>query len=85
MASKRFLKKDLKQMIYHIMDDCDFVIINDGDSSEDANKLMDDAVQFYESMLPRINSSKSKVEFRGLRVEIEKKAEEFILRLNQLY
>ena len=52
MASKKNIKKDVKQMVYDIMDDCDFIVVSGGKGADKAVKLMDDAVEFYETIVP---------------------------------
>lgn len=84
MANKRELKKSVKQMVYEIMDDCDFVIVSGGKNAENANQLMDDAVDFYETTIESINKTNDKKEFKSIREKIENSAIDFVNRLNEL-
>jgi len=84
MASKKNIKKDVKQMVYDIMDDCDYVVVSGGKGVDKASKLMDDAVTFYETMVPKINLAKNNADFKSVRAEIEEKAIGFVTEMNKL-
>ncbi|MCH2230170.1 MAG: hypothetical protein MK105_07475 [Crocinitomicaceae bacterium] len=84
MASKKNIKKDVKQMVYDIMDDCDFIVVSGGKGADKAVKLMDDAVEFYETIVPKINAAKKKADFKSVRAEIEEKAIGFVQELNKM-
>lgn len=71
MASKRNVKKDVQARVYVIMDACDEAI-DGGKENKTADKLMDDVVDFYESIMPKINNAKAKAEFKAINDEIGK-------------
>ena len=84
MASKRNIKKAVKDVVYDIMDECDYVIVSGSSKSKEANDLMDETVVFYEDSMTKINAAKSKKEFAILRPELEKKAQDFRNKINAI-
>ncbi len=84
MASKRNIKKDVKQMVYDLMDECDYVIVSGDKNGPAATKLMDEVVAFYDNMVPRINAAKNNADFKTVREEIEAKAIDFVDKVNKL-
>ncbi len=84
MASKRNIKKDVKQMVYDLMDECDYVIVSGDKNGPAASKLMDEVVAFYDNMVPRINAAKNNADFKSVRSEIEAKAIDFVDKVNKL-
>lgn len=84
MASKRTIKREVKKMVYDIMDECDYVIVTDGKKKDDAEKLMDETVTFYEDIISKINQAKGKEAFRKLIEEVNKAHLDFIQKVNAL-
>ncbi len=84
MASKRDIKKGLNNLIYDIVDDCFSVQLFNDDKVEASDKVIDQAADFQDAMLTKINQAKSKSEFRAIHDEIEKKSEEFFQAVNKL-
>lgn len=84
MASKKNLKHEVKQIVYDIMDECDYAIITDAKSKGKAEKLMDEVVEFYEMIIPKISATKSKADFRPLREEIETALNAMSAKLNEI-
>lgn len=84
MASKKDLKKEVKRLVYDIMDECDYILENDGKEAKAADKLMDEAVAFYEDIIPKIIAAKTKEDFKGLIAEIEKANEKFNEKMNAI-
>ncbi|MES2799901.1 MAG: hypothetical protein V4638_07780 [Bacteroidota bacterium] len=84
MASKRDIKKDLNYMVFDIWDECFFLMDINPDKTGAAEQLIEDAADFQDSMLEKINTAKNKVDFRVIRDSIEKGAEEFVKKLNAL-
>jgi hypothetical protein len=56
----------------------------DAAKTEKADTIIDEAADFQDLMLEKINSSKTKADFRPLRDEIEDAAIDFINKLNAL-
>ena len=84
MASKRLLKKRLHRIVEDLLDDCDYLIVNDAPTADEADKLIDEAVDFYEEILGEINRASNKADFRKVVEMITKKEDEFFDRLNKL-
>jgi|TARA_Y100000385_G_scaffold284549_1_gene342710 hypothetical protein len=71
MASKKSVKKNVQSRVYIIMDACDEAI-DGGNENKTADKLMDDVVDFYEAIMPKINNAKAKAEFKTINDDISK-------------
>lgn len=84
MASKRDIKKGLNNLIFDIVDDCFSVQLFNEAKAEASDKVIDQAADFQDAMLTKINQAKSKAEFRAIHEEIEKKGEEFFHAVNAL-
>lgn len=84
MASKKDLKKRVKGMVIEILNDCDYIIVNDGKNADKADKLIDEAVDFHDDAIAKINSAKSKKEFNELVSSLNKAGEDFVKKLNAL-
>lgn len=84
MASVRLLKKKVKRIVIEVLDDCDYIVENNGPKADKADALMDEAVDFYDDMTKKIGSAKTRADYQKLREEVEKKEEDFIKKLNGL-
>lgn len=84
MASKRELKKVVKEMVYDIMDECDYHAVNMKKNSAQAELLMDEVVGYHEMMMAKIRATKDKAGFRGLKAQLEEDAVEFVNKINDL-
>ncbi|MCJ8289036.1 MAG: hypothetical protein HRT58_06435 [Crocinitomicaceae bacterium] len=84
MASKREIKKIIKEMVYDIMDECDFHVVSMGKNAGAAEALMDEAVGYHEMMMAKIRATKDKAGFRALRVQLEEDAIGFMNKINDL-
>lgn len=84
MASKRLLKKRVRRMIFEVLNDCDYVIVNDGKNADKADKLIDEAVDFHDDIIAKINSANNKKEFSSILEELNKGGEDFVKKLNAL-
>ncbi len=84
MSSIKDLKKSVKKMVIAILDDCDYIMESGGKNADKADKLIDQAVDFHDEMIAKINKANTKADFRSLKEEIEKKAVEFVDALNAL-
>jgi hypothetical protein len=84
MASKKDLKKRVKRMVYEVLNDCDYVIVNDGKNADKADQLSDDAVDFHDEVIAKINAAKSKKEFNAIIETLKKGGEDFVKKLNAL-
>ena len=84
MASKKLLKKRVKRIVYEVLDSCDYHIVNEHPSADAADKLIDDAVDFHENMIARINGSNDKKELSQISSEVDKANVDFTDKLNGL-
>jgi hypothetical protein len=84
MANKRDIKKGLNNMIFEIVDDCFSAQLFNDSKAEASEKLINEAADFQDTMLARINKAKSKAEFRAIHTEIEDKGETFFHAVNSL-
>ena len=84
MASKKDLKKRVKRMVYEVLNNCDYVIVNDGKNADKADQLSDDAVDFHDEVIAKINAAKSKKEFNDIVETLKKGGEDFVKKLNAL-
>jgi hypothetical protein len=84
MASKKLLKKRVKRIVYEVLDSCDYLVVNDHPSADKADKLMDEAVDFHEDTIARINSAQDKKAFREIALDVSKASKDFTDKLNSL-
>lgn len=84
MASRRILKRNVNHMVFDIVDEC-FMIMGFDESKTDAcEKLIDEAADFQDIILEKINAAKTKVDFRPIREAVENAAIDFVKKLNAL-
>ncbi|NVK66029.1 MAG: hypothetical protein HWE22_15675 [Flavobacteriales bacterium] len=84
MGSKREIKKVVKEMVYDIMDECDYHVENMSKNAEAADKLMDEVVEYHDKMMSKIRTTKDKAGFKALRVQLEEDADGFVQKINDL-
>ena len=84
MASKRLLKKNMKRMVYEILNECDYVIVSKGENAGSADKLIDEAVAFHNDLSIQIGNANSKSEFKSINDTIKTKSVDFVNKLNSL-
>lgn len=84
MPSKREIKKAVKEMVYDLMDECDYHVVSMGKNAETAENLMDEVVGYHEMMMAKIRATKDKAGFRTLRTQLEEDADNFVSKINDL-
>ncbi len=84
MASKRELKKSVKEMVYDLMDECDYHAVSMGKNAGAAESLMDEVVGYHEMMMTKIRATKNKAGFKSLRAQLEEDAIDFVGKINDL-
>mgnify|MGYP000400648345 CR=1 FL=1 len=84
MASRKYLKKNLNNMIFDIVEECFTIQILDDSKVAQADAIIDEAASFQDMILERINAAKTKADFRPITQEIEDAAISFINKLNGL-
>jgi len=71
-------------MVFDIVEECFTMQILDPAKTEKADKVIDEAANFQDQMLVKINLAKSKADFKPITGEIEEAAIGFIKKLNGL-
>jgi hypothetical protein len=84
MASKRILKKKVRSMVFEILNDCDYVVVSGGKNADKADALIDEAVDFHDGIIAKINKATSKKEYNDIHEELKKGSLEFTKKLNSL-
>lgn len=84
MASKRMLKKNVNDMVIDIVEECFTLQLFDDKKTKKTDALIDEAADFQDDILKKINQAKNKADFRSITAEIETKADQFVEKLNAL-
>lgn len=84
MASVRKLKKEVNDMVFDVVEECYSIQLYDESKTEVTDKFIEEAVVFLNAMISKINSAKSKEEYRQIVKECEEQAESWIEKLNSL-
>ena len=85
MASKKNLKKKINRFIIEdVIDECIYIEEKKPEMEGDCDKIIDEAVEFYNEMMEKINAAKSKQEFKTIGLEFENKVDYFVEALNKV-
>lgn len=84
MANVRNLKKEVNNMVYDVVDECYSLQLFDESKKKDTDNFIDEVADFQEEIMTEINKATSKKEFSQIRQKAEKKAEEWVKKLNKL-
>ena len=84
MANKRILKRNINEMVFDVVEECFFFEMTAPDKTAKSAKLIDEAADFQDEMLSKINKAKGKAEFRAIATAVEAKAGYFVDALNGL-
>jgi hypothetical protein len=84
MASRREFKRNVNHMVFDIVDECFMIMGFDPSKTVSAEELIDEAADFQDMILEKINAAKTKEDFRPIRESVENKALDFIKKLNAL-
>lgn len=85
MASKKDLKKKINRFIIEdVIDECIYMEENNPSLENECDKIIDEAVDFYNDMMSRIGKSKVKKDFGKIMSDFDSKVEYFINSLNKL-
>ena len=84
MASKKILKIRIKSLVYDVLDSCDYHMVNNTESADKADAMIDEAVGFHERMITRLGEAKTAKDFREIAEELNKVNGEFADKLNAL-
>jgi ElaB/YqjD/DUF883 family membrane-anchored ribosome-binding protein len=84
MANIRDLKKEINNMVYDVVDECYSIQLFDESKKKESDDFIDEVADFQEEIMTEINKASSKKEFAAIREKAEKKAEEWVKKLNKL-
>lgn len=84
MANVRDLKKEVNNMVYDVVDECYSIQLFDESKKKDTDGFIDEVADFQEEIMTEINKATSKKEFSAIRDKAEKKAEDWVKKLNKL-
>jgi hypothetical protein len=84
MANKRNLKKNINSLVFDVIDECIYIQEIQPEKFDACEKLIDQAVNYYNDALSKVNSAKEKSDFRSIAVELDDNAEKFIEGLNSI-
>ncbi|MCO4813457.1 MAG: hypothetical protein KC454_02020 [Flavobacteriales bacterium] len=84
MASKRILKRNVNTMIFDVVEECFTVQLMDDRKMDATEKLIDEAADFQDEILTKINAAKNKADFKSLHENINAKHVDFVQKLNGL-
>lgn len=85
MASKKLFKKNLNKMVFDVVEECFSVQLYNPSKAEVSDKLIDEAVEFRNSMTEKIHAAKNKEQFKAIHAEVEDAAVDFIHKINDLH
>ncbi len=85
MASKRKFKRELNYMVFDVIEECFSVQLYDEKKTEVTNQLIDEVIEFRNTMTAKVHASKSKKDFTALNTEVEDAAVDFIHKINGLH
>lgn len=84
MANKRTLKKNINSLVFDVIDECIYIQEINPEKFDACEKLIDQAVQYYNDALAKVNAARVKKDFRAISVDLDSHAEKFIEGLNNL-
>lgn len=84
MANIRDLKKKVNNMVYDVVDECYSLQLFDESKKKDTDEFIDEVADFQDEIMTEINKATSKKEFSAIHQKAEKKAEEWVKKLNKL-
>ncbi len=84
MANKRTLKRNINEMVFDVVEECFFFEMTAPEKAKKSAKLIDEAADFQDEMLSKMNRAKGKAEFSNIVKEVEQKAAYFVKALNDL-
>jgi hypothetical protein len=85
MASRRDLKKKINQFILaDVIDECIYMEEQNPAIADECDKIIDEAVGFYNAMMTKINQAKTKADFKGINDVFVARVDEFVDALNKI-
>ncbi len=71
-------------MIIDVIDECIYVQEVNGDKAEEAEGLIEEVISTYNELLSRMNSGKTKADFKAIVSDFDQKSEMLLEKLNAL-
>ncbi len=71
-------------MIIDVIDECIYVQEVNDDKAEAAEGLIEEVISTYNQLLSRMNSGKTKADFKGIVTDFDQKSEMLLEKLNTL-
>ena len=84
MASKKDLKKAIKQMVFEVVEEGFTIQLLDETKKEASEKLINDAIVYLNEAVSEINLAKDKATFKAIEEKAEQKSDQWIETLNKL-
>ncbi len=84
MANKRMLKKHINAMIIDVIDECIYLQELNNDKAEAAEELIEEVITTYNELISRMNSGKTKADFKSIVSDFDQKSVIFLDKLNAL-
>lgn len=84
MASVRKLKKDVNNMVFDVVEECFSVQLYNPSKKEETDKFIDEAADFLNETLTRINAASTRADYNAIIKDVEDTADAWLDRLNKL-
>lgn len=84
MASVRKLKKEVNNVVFDVVEECFSIQLYNPSKKEETDAFIDEAADYLEDVLSRINAAKNKKDYASIIEEVEVKADEWLDRLNAM-
>ncbi|MDX2362713.1 MAG: hypothetical protein QNK23_18025 [Crocinitomicaceae bacterium] len=84
MASVRILKNNVNAMVFDVVEECFDIQSYNPKKADKSEALIDEAADFQDQILGKINAAKNKADYKAIIEEVEKKATSFVEKLNAL-
>ncbi len=78
------LKKQINAMIIDVIDECIYIQEVNDDKAEAAEGLIEEVISMYNELLSRMNSGKTKSDFKAIVADFDQKSDELLDKLNGL-
>ncbi len=78
------LKKQINAMIIDVIDECIYIQEVNDDKAEAAEGLIEEVISTYNELLSRMNSGKTKSDFKAIVADFDQKSDELLDKLNGL-
>lgn len=87
MANIRDLKKIVNNELASVIESCYFWQLINVEQAEKADKVIDEAIDFFDKLIERINATNiknKKLHFQSIRVDLDRKVSELMNQLSKI-